>query len=82
LRPFVDAALGYDYSLHNGIPYPRAHRPLKLLLVEQLPRARFDPLKPVRAAAFAGWVMTTARSAEDINTVERDLRTRIREDLR
>jgi len=41
-------------ALDNGVPYPQATT-LNVLLVDEVPRSRFDPLKAIRATCFAGW---------------------------
>ena len=67
------------FVLDNGVPYPAQvaeslmHPPslgaANVLVVDEIPFSRFDPDKPIRAAAFAGWAMSTAEGWEE---VERD----------
>jgi len=70
LRPFCESAIQLEYSLDNGIPYPRdgglGEVPVKVLVVDETPTLRFDPEKPLRAAAFTGWVITQGLSSKDI----------------
>ncbi len=40
-----------------------------VLVDDEIPFGRFDPDKPIRAAEFAGWAMSTAEGWEQ---VERD----------
>ena len=61
------------FILDNGVPYPSVHRAspnfANVLVVDEIPFDRFDPDKPIRAAAFAGWAMSIAEGWEQ---VERD----------
>jgi hypothetical protein len=46
------------FTLDKGVPYPSEPRsPSKpnVLVADRIPIGRFDPEKPLRAAAFAGW---------------------------
>ncbi|MGH9763151.1 MAG: hypothetical protein ACREAC_20180, partial [Blastocatellia bacterium] len=67
LRPFCEFSLVRSYVLDFGVPYPNPNYPdPNVLLVEQWPTTRLDPMKAVRAAAFAGWVTAAAEEAEEI----------------
>lgn len=69
LRPYLSAAVVFDYSLDSGVPYPVADlksSPMNLMIVDQQPEMRLDPWKPVRAAAFAGWTLSLSASRDEI----------------
>jgi hypothetical protein len=55
------------YSLDQGVPYLRSGSagPTALLVADRLPLARWDPLKPLRAAAFAGMSVVVPRTNGD-----------------
>lgn len=63
-------ALSGDFALDMGVPYFGRLQP-RVLLVESWPRHRYDPLKPVRAAAFSGWLMAIATTPDDIRALVR-----------
>jgi hypothetical protein len=42
-------------------------RSTNLLLVDEVPTGFYDPEKPVRAAAFAGWAMVAPDSPTDVD---------------
>jgi hypothetical protein len=68
LRPLWSEALSTDFVLDTGVPYPRPFQP-RVLLVERWPSARFDPQKPVRGAAFSGWLMAIPTTADEIESL-------------
>jgi hypothetical protein len=57
-----------------GVPYPIEFVP-SIMAVNEFPTNRFDPDKPMRAAAFAGWAMASAISLPDLS----DLVGRVKE---
>lgn len=70
------------YALDNGVPYPKDLLP-HVVLAERGVAAAGDPLKPIRVAAFAGWALTTAERAEDVerfvDRLQRSYRKRLNE---
>lgn len=54
------------YEIDLGAPYTREQIPL-LILTDNLPSGRNDPLKPLRAAAFAGWIITRIQSVGEVD---------------
>lgn len=54
-----------SFGLDNGVPFPTGE-PSGLALMTSLPIRSGDPLQEVRAAAFAGWAISTQRSDEDV----------------
>ena len=77
MRPLCVTALMLDYSLDNGIPYPRA-RTLNVMFSDRTPVSQFDPLKPIRAAAFAGWAVSVPESGEEAQSQIDELREQFR----
>ena len=65
IRPFCIYSLRRAYVLDNGVPYPQSSDP-NILIIDEHPSARFDPLKPVRCANFAGWALTRADDPRDV----------------
>lgn len=66
LRTLCSTGLVDSYALDTGIPYQKSDSNLNVLLIEQWPTVRNDPEKPVRSAAFGGWIMAKSSSALDI----------------
>jgi hypothetical protein len=54
------------YNLDNGIPYPTHQYETNIIVADEIPTDRFDPLKPLRTAAFTGWSIIKPQSLEDI----------------
>ena len=54
LARFNERLLLRTTNLDSGVPYPRPMTQ-NLLLVDRLPKHRFDPMKAIRAVCFAGW---------------------------
>jgi len=67
-------ALRSEYTLDMGVPYPK-FLGSNILLVEIMPREKYDENKSVRAAAFAGWVMAAADSPDEIPALADRLHT-------
>lgn len=67
LRTLCSTGLVDSYALDTGIPYQKPDSNLNVLLIEQWPTIRNDPEKPVRSAAFGGWIMAKSSSAQDIH---------------
>lgn len=66
LRTLCDAGFTYCYQLDTGVPYENPDANLNVLLVEDWLNLRYDPEKPVRAAAFGGWILAKSSGAADI----------------
>jgi hypothetical protein len=77
LDPIISYGIRLQYSLDNGIPYLTSDS-LNTIFVDQIPRASHDPLKPMRCAAFFGWVMLAPASFADyeraVAKIDRKLR--------
>jgi hypothetical protein len=78
IKPFCITALDLDYILDNRVPY-QTEDSAKVLNASERPVARFDPQKPVRAAAFAGWLVTQANSPQELQEAAEQVRRRLRE---
>jgi hypothetical protein len=71
--PFWTDGLLEDFEFDTGIPYRRKALP-RVVMVESWPSRRGDPDKPMRAAAFSGWVMAVSTTASDMEElVERSI---------
>jgi hypothetical protein len=54
LQPFYEFVINSEFSVIDGIPYyDRISR--KVLNLNEIPRIKFDPLKPTRIASLFGW---------------------------
>jgi hypothetical protein len=60
-----------DYALDDGIPYRKERTP-NLIVLDKIPTARFDPDKPVRTAAFAGWAVKLLVESESLTQYTRN----------
>ena len=82
VRAYCNASCLLDYSFDGGIPYPREDSfwAAKILVVTNTPISRADPLKYIRAAAFAGWSFAQVRSVQDIHRIGKSIKARL-EDL-
>jgi hypothetical protein len=65
INPFCVYSLRRSYALDMGVPYPLSIDP-NILIVSEIPEGRYDRDKPLRAAAFAGWVLSAAESHNEI----------------
>ena len=77
LDPLISYGIRLQYSLDSGIPYLTSDS-LNTILVDEIPRAPHDPLKPMRCAAFFGWIMLAPTSFADyeraVDRIDRKLR--------
>ena len=68
LEPLLSLSTQQDYGLDNGrLAVRHGKLPPNVLLVDSFPIRRYDPEKPIRAAAFAGWAMARPWSAADLD---------------
>lgn len=65
-RAFVDTELFARFTLDNGVPYTSGDLSPSVLLASQAPAFKSDSEKPVRAAAFGGWITAQPTTAQDI----------------
>jgi hypothetical protein len=54
------------FRLDNGIPYCDSNQYPNILLIEKWPHLQHDPDKPLRSAAFSGWIMAISSTVDDI----------------
>lgn len=57
LDPLLPDCIQLAFAVDNGVPYPLMAAMAGLLLADSLKSPQKDPLKPFRAAAFAGWAV-------------------------
>ncbi len=78
LRPYCNAAIKMAYRVDNGTPYSTEYASyVKILVSDEFPHTQYDSEKPLRAAAFAGWVVTPVQSVEELEGYT----VRVKEDL-
>jgi hypothetical protein len=82
LKTYTLAGVGLSYGVDSGIPYPAGIGPLKIICLDTRPTARYDPEKPIRALALAGWVVTFPQSIQQVESLHNRLRRTIPEDRR
>ena len=71
LARFNERLLLRTATLDSGVPYPRAMTH-NLLLVDRVPKNHLDPMKPIRAACFAGWSLIGPPQLDQLDrTLER-----------
>ena len=51
--------------------------PVAVLGADRLPRWGWDPVKPLRAAALAGWVLCAPRTIDEFRQITGDVESRI-----
>ena len=77
LRFFVDLSVQNDYVLRDG--FPEFRRPAtRVLAYRRLPPGKQDPLKLLRAAAFAGWAMIGVASAAEAEAIQQELDSQLK----
>jgi hypothetical protein len=54
------------FILDTGVPYPDRDAQPNIVLIDEWPKNRSDPDKPIRAAAFSGWIMAMSSSKNEI----------------
>jgi len=81
VRPFLALAMDTAFRVDNGVPY--LYRPTAgVLVLRDLPRDRSDPLKPLRASAFAGWAVLVNPSRDEFSHSARAARDWLMESVR
>jgi hypothetical protein len=66
LRGITRLGTRLSYRIDNGVVH-LARLPGGVALVNRLPRSPGDPLKPLRAAAFAGWVLAERATEKEFD---------------
>jgi hypothetical protein len=76
LRAYCNYSVHWDYSLDQGVPYP--YKPfIKVLLVDRIPAYVLDPLKPLRAATFAGLFLLQASDVDEVERIAKNLNSNL-----
>jgi hypothetical protein len=57
-----------EYTFDRNIPYPKKLIP-GIALADRVPGVRGDPEKPLRAAAFSGWIVADASSTDELDAI-------------
>lgn len=65
LRPFYEFAINFEFSVDNGVPY-YDYISRKVLNVNDIPKIKFDPLKPTRVASLFGWHLVNSNDFQQI----------------
>ncbi|MGY6710459.1 MAG: hypothetical protein ACXIVF_19215 [Rhizobiaceae bacterium] len=66
LHGYARKAFAENYDIVEGVP-ERKRRALDIVISDSEIGRGLDPGKPVRAAAFAGWLLTNSAAADDID---------------
>jgi hypothetical protein len=77
LRTEIDHTVNRSFVLDTGVPYP-IDLSVDVLFVDELPLGRFDPLQPLRGAAFGGCLLAPENEdvavSEALERVDRKIR--------
>ena len=65
LRPYYEFSINKEFSVDNGVPYFK-HISRKALNLNEVPRIRFDPIKPIRVASLFGWYLANANQLSEL----------------
>ena len=77
LRTLSRLSMLVEYDLDYGVPQI-INPTTNVLLVDEIPTGRFDPLKPLRAIAFAGWSVTQAKNVNDVRVFAEEVEEALR----
>lgn len=67
LQPFFEFAINSEFSVDNGVPYYK-YITRKALNVNDIPKIKFDPLKPTRIASLFGWHLVNSNDFQQIES--------------
>lgn len=65
LRPYYEFSINTDFSVDNGVPY-FTHLKRKTLNLNEIPRIKYDPIKPIRVASLLGWYLASTNQISDL----------------
>lgn len=65
LQPFYEFALNSEFEVDNGVPHFRFIA-RKALNVSDVPKIKFDPLKPTRIASLFGWHLVNSNDFQQL----------------
>lgn len=67
LQPFFEFVINSEFNVDNGVPYYK-YISRKALNVNDVPKIKFDPLKPTRIASLFGWHLVNSNDFEHIQS--------------
>ncbi len=67
LQPFFEFAINSEFSVDNGVPYYK-YITRKALNLNDIPKIKFDPLKPTRIASLFGWHLVNSNDFKQIES--------------
>lgn len=65
LQPFYEFAINSEFLVDNGVPYYR-YIARKALNVSDVPKIKFDPMKPTRIASLFGWHLVNSTDFQQL----------------
>lgn len=65
LQPFFEFVINSEFNVDNGVPYFNSIT-RKALNLNEVPKIKFDPLKPTRIASLFGWHIVNSNNFEQI----------------
>lgn len=71
IRPYLTVAAQTAFRIDHGVPY-LGHPTAGVFIVQDARWPRVDPLKPVRASAFAGWALLSDPSRDEMSESVRE----------
>jgi hypothetical protein len=71
ILPYLTVAAQAAFRVDNGVPY-LGHPTAGVFIVQDARWPRSDPLKPLRASAFAGWALLSNPSKEEFSESVRE----------
>jgi len=65
LQPFFEFVINAQFQVDDRIPFFK-YVARKVLNISDVPRIRYDPIKPIRVASLFGWHLVNANNFEDL----------------
>lgn len=65
LKPYYEFVINSEFIVDNGVPYFK-HLSRKVLNVNEIPKIKFDPLKPLRIASLFGWHIINTNNFDEM----------------
>lgn len=65
LKPYFEFVINLEFDVDNGVPYYK-HLSEKVLNINDIPKIKFDPFKPIRVASLFGWHLVNSNDFEDL----------------
>jgi hypothetical protein len=66
LTPYYEFVLRSELYMQNGVPFFKKNKDKKCLSLNELPKSKFDPLKPMRLASLFGWLIGNINNRQDL----------------